>query len=70
VPDTCLIDKIVKRKMIWDMMGDNCMLFLKNCPECHSELENNIFPKFQYCPVCGYWTRKETVRLEPLIILE
>jgi hypothetical protein len=50
--------------------GDDCMLFLKNCPECHSELENNIFPKFQYCPVCGYWTRKETVRLEPLIILE
>jgi hypothetical protein len=56
--------------MIWDMMGDNCMLFLKNCPECHSELENNLFAKFQYCPVCGYWTRKETARLEPLIILE
>jgi hypothetical protein len=50
--------------------GDICMLFLKNCPECHSELENNLFTKFQYCPVCGYWTRKETARLEPLIILE
>jgi rRNA maturation endonuclease Nob1 len=52
------------------MIGDNCMLFLKKCPECHSELENNLFKEFQYCPICGYWTRKETARLEPLIILE
>jgi hypothetical protein len=52
------------------MIGDNSMLLLKKCPECHSDLENNIFKKFQYCPICGYWTRKETARLEPLIVLE
>lgn len=45
-------------------------LFLKRCPECHSKLENDLFNGFQYCPVCGYWTRKETARLEPLMILE
>ncbi|WP_410510032.1 hypothetical protein RSJ42_07905 [Methanosarcina hadiensis] len=45
-------------------------LFLKKCPECHSKLENNLFNGFQYCTVCGYWTRKETARLEPLMILE
>jgi hypothetical protein len=59
-----------KKKLFGDMIGDNCMLFLKKCPECHSELENNLFKEFQYCPICGYWTRKETARLEPLIILE
>lgn len=46
------------------------MSFLKKCPECDSELENDLFSEFQYCRVCGYWTRKETARLEPLIILE
>jgi len=46
------------------------MLFLKKCPECHSKLENDLFREFQYCSVCGYWTRKETVRLEPLMILD
>jgi hypothetical protein len=45
-------------------------LFLKRCPECHSKLENDLFSGFQYCTVCGYWTRKETARLEPLMILE
>ncbi|WP_048139041.1 hypothetical protein [Methanosarcina horonobensis] len=45
-------------------------LFLKRCPECHSKLENDLFNGFQYCTVCGYWTRKETARLEPLMILE
>ncbi|MGB9131604.1 MAG: hypothetical protein WCB90_03195 [Methanosarcina sp.] len=46
------------------------MLFLKKCPECNSELENDLFQEFQYCCLCGYWTRKKTVRLEPLMILE
>ncbi|WP_176722101.1 hypothetical protein [Methanosarcina sp. A14] len=46
------------------------MPFLKYCPECHSKLEDDLFEKFQYCPVCEYWTRKETARLEPLIIME
>ena len=46
------------------------MLFLKRCPECHSKLENDLFRGFQYCTVCGYWTRKETARLESLMILE
>lgn len=46
------------------------MPFLKQCPECNSKLENKLFEEFQYCPVCGYWTKKETVRLEPLIIME
>ncbi|HOW14606.1 hypothetical protein [Methanosarcina sp.] len=43
---------------------------MKRCPECHSKLENDLFSGFQYCTVCGYWTRKETARLEPLMILE
>lgn len=46
------------------------MGFLKICPECHSELENKLFGGYQYCPVCGYWTRKETARLEPIMIME
>ncbi|MFY9199866.1 MAG: hypothetical protein ACOX7X_02635 [Methanosarcina flavescens] len=46
------------------------MSILIHCPECHSKLENNLFKEFQYCQVCGYWTKKETVRLEPLIIME
>jgi hypothetical protein len=46
------------------------MLFLKYCPECCSKLENELFSEFQYCCVCGYWTRKETARLEPMLILE
>ncbi len=46
------------------------MSSLKYCPECHSKLEDKFFKEFQYCPVCGYWTKKETVRLEPLIIME
>jgi Zn-finger nucleic acid-binding protein len=45
-------------------------MLLKKCPNCDSKLENDIFIDFQYCPVCGYWTRKETARLEPLILLE
>jgi hypothetical protein len=45
------------------------MRLLKKCPECGSELENYVFEDFQYCPVCGYWTRKETLRLEPLMIV-
>jgi len=45
-------------------------MLLKKCPNCNSELKNNIFRDFQYCPLCGYWTRKETVRLDPLMILE
>lgn len=50
--------------------GSGHTLFLKKCPECHSKLENDLFSGFQYCTVCGYWTRKETARLEPLMILE
>jgi hypothetical protein len=45
-------------------------MLLKKCPKCDSELENDTYINFQYCPVCGYWTKKETARLEPLIILE
>ncbi|HOW14393.1 hypothetical protein [Methanosarcina sp.] len=45
------------------------MRLLKKCPECGSELKNYVFEDFQYCPVCGYWTRKETLRLEPLMIV-
>jgi Zn-finger nucleic acid-binding protein len=45
------------------------MLLLKKCPKCNSELENDVFMDFQYCPVCRYWTRKETARLEPFMIL-
>jgi rRNA maturation protein Nop10 len=50
--------------------GDYQMLLLKKCPECGSKLENDIFRDYQYCPVCGYWTKKETLRIEPLMILE
>ncbi|WP_229395914.1 hypothetical protein [Methanosarcina sp. DH1] len=45
-------------------------MLLKKCPKCNSKLENDTFRDFQYCSVCGYWTRKDTARLEPLIILE
>jgi len=53
-----------------DIKKPDHMLFLKRCPECHSKLENDLFSGFQYCTVCGYWTRKETARLESLMILE
>jgi hypothetical protein len=43
---------------------------IEKYPKCNSELENDTLKDFQYCPVCGYWTRTETARLEPLIILE
>jgi acetyl-CoA carboxylase beta subunit len=43
---------------------------LKKCPECNSELKNDCFGEFQYCHVCGYWTRKETARLEPIMIFD
>lgn len=46
------------------------MTCLKTCPECGSKLENQSFVEYQYCKVCGYWTKKDTVRLEPFLILE
>ncbi|MDD3043419.1 MAG: hypothetical protein PHV51_04765 [Methanosarcinaceae archaeon] len=46
------------------------MSCLKSCPECGSELENFSYGEYQYCKVCGYWTKKNTARLEPLMIME
>ncbi len=46
------------------------MGLLKKCPECDSELKNDCFGEFQYCQICGYWTRMETARLEPIMIFE
>ncbi|MFP4655690.1 MAG: hypothetical protein ACLFMM_08510 [Methanohalobium sp.] len=45
--------------------GDLNMLTV--CPKCKSKLEtkeNGI----QICKICGYWTKKGTVRLDPLVI--
>ncbi|MCC4771914.1 hypothetical protein FXV91_17615 [Methanosarcina sp. DH2] len=64
------MEKINRTQNIGDKKEPGHTLFLKRCPECHSELENDLFRGFQYCTVCGYWTRKETARLEPLMILE
>jgi DNA-directed RNA polymerase subunit RPC12/RpoP len=33
-------------------------LLLKKCPECGSEIENDIFRDYQYCPVCGVLDEK------------
>jgi uncharacterized protein (DUF983 family) len=61
----------ITRKHVAENKNDSSpTFFLKRCPECHSKLENDLFNGFQYCTVCGYWTRKETARLEPLMILE
>ncbi|MDM7917911.1 MAG: hypothetical protein QUS12_01930 [Methanosarcina sp.] len=59
-----------RKQIAEDKKNPDHTLFLKRCPECHSKLENDLFSGFQYCTVCGYWTRKETARLEPLMILE
>jgi len=64
------MQKITKTKITGDKKETEHMLFLRRCPECHSELENDLFTEFQYCTVCGYWTRKETARLEPIMIME
>jgi len=64
------MQKIAKTKIAGEKKEPTHMLFLKRCPECHSELKNDLFRGFQYCNVCGYWTRKETARLEPIMIME
>jgi acetyl-CoA carboxylase beta subunit len=64
------MQEITRKQTAEDKKEPENALFLKKCPECHSELENDLFSGFQYCTVCGYWTRKETARLEPLMILE
>ena len=43
------------------------MGFLKRCPQCYAKLHNNE-KDMQVCKVCGYWTKKGTVILEPLLI--
>ncbi|WP_440955239.1 hypothetical protein ACSAZK_17195 [Methanosarcina sp. Mfa9] len=43
---------------------------LKFCPECHSELKEDPGKDIQYCTVCGYWTRKGSARLGPIMIYE
>ncbi|MCQ1537305.1 hypothetical protein FTO70_16825 [Methanosarcina sp. KYL-1] len=64
-------EKKLQNNYLWgSKKEENSMGFLKICPECHSELENKLFGGYQYCPVCGYWTRKETARLEPIMIME
>jgi len=41
---------------------------LKLCPECNSKLKEDPGKDIQYCTVCGYWTRKESARLDPIMI--
>ncbi len=45
------------------------MRMLKRCPNCYTKFdtcENEI----QICKMCGYWTKKGTVRLEPLVLYD
>lgn len=64
------MQEIIRKQIAETKKKPGNVLFLKRCPECHSKLENDLFSGFQYCTVCGYWTRKETARLESLMILE
>lgn len=43
---------------------------LKMCPKCHSELKVSSDGETQYCPVCRYWTKTGTARLDSLMIYE
>ncbi|OPY20458.1 MAG: hypothetical protein A4E24_01138 [Methanomethylovorans sp. PtaU1.Bin093] len=45
------------------------MRLLKRCPNCHTRFktcENDM----QVCKVCGYWTKRGTARLEPLVLYD
>ncbi|MEZ5336206.1 MAG: hypothetical protein R2741_13760 [Methanolobus sp.] len=42
---------------------------LTRCPECNSEFDNEI-GDVQICKVCGYWTRKDTARMESVMLYE
>ena len=43
---------------------------LKMCPKCHSKLKVSSDGKTQYCPVCKYWTKIGTARLDSIMIYE
>ncbi|WP_406659983.1 hypothetical protein V7O66_09035 [Methanolobus sp. ZRKC3] len=40
---------------------------LEECPKCNAELHDD--ENVQVCGICGYWTRKGTVRLGSIAIL-
>ncbi|WP_370575286.1 hypothetical protein [Methanomethylovorans sp.] len=40
---------------------------LKECPECKARLHDRGL-NIQHCEICGYWTRKGTVRLDPIMV--
>jgi hypothetical protein len=43
---------------------------LKMCPKCNSKLEVSSDGETQYCPVCKYWTKIGTARLDSIMIYE
>ena len=41
---------------------------LKICPKCHANLKVSSDGETQYCPVCKYWTKVGTARLDSIMI--
>ncbi len=44
------------------------MKSLKICPKCHAKLKVSSDGETQYCPVCKYWTKVGTARLDSIMI--
>jgi Zn-finger nucleic acid-binding protein len=46
------------------------MKHLKTCPKCNAKLKMSASGELQYCPICKYWTRIGTARLDSIMIYE
>jgi Zn-finger nucleic acid-binding protein len=44
------------------------MKSLKMCPKCNAKLKVSPDGETQYCPICKYWTKVGTARLDSIMI--
>jgi len=49
-------------------VGGSLVKSLKMCPKCDAKLKVSPDGETQYCPVCRYWTKIGTVRLDSIMI--